>query len=473
MSELSISNVFEVSVSAPGVGVSEMNTSNLAIITNDPYANSFGTSGFKIYVDPREAAIDFGTASNTSKMVSTIFSQRPNIRAGNGYAVVIPMLSKISEILFDKVPTSGTLVLEFNGADSAPISYNATAAQIQAIVRAVDPVEYKDVIVTGTMATSILIDWKGVTQEVIVMGGASTLQNAGAVVVTIEIDRAFETPQAALIRAADLVNFFGVLYTQEFDETELLAVAAALAPMRKIGFFLGSTEADNEDDGKLDMLRQNGFTNSRGLLRIDTVPNGLIYTAAYASRGLSVDFSGVNTTMTIHLKDLVGISGDGNIDQNIKNQAAISGADIYANFDRNVSKIMSSGGNDYFDNVYNILSYVDALQVAGFNLFAQTPTKIPQTEGGMDLVKGSMRKVCEQYVRNGFISPGEWTSPTTFGPLDDFLDNIRQRGYYIYAAPISQQSVADREARKAPLVQIAIKYAGAFHSGSILVTINE
>lgn len=473
MSEISIGNVFEVSVSAPGVSAGVMNTSNVAIFTRDPYAPSFGTDGYKLYVDPTEVGKDFGTASISAKMANAVFAQRPNIRAGGGYLALIPMLSQIQEITFDKVPTGGSLVLNIGGQPTAAILFSATQEQIQAAIRAVDPILYKDVVVTGTMATKIDIDFKGLATAVAVTTGTNTLTNSGAVVVTVTETVALETPVQALARGAALVHFFGLMFAFELAQAPLLAVAAALSPLRKIGFFLGSQSVDNDTGGKLDLLRQNGYVNSRGLLRIDNVENGLVYQAAYVGRALSVDFSGTNTVLTMHLKDLASVIGDKNITQAILEKAKVSGADVYVNFDRNVAKTFTSGGNDFFDNVYNILSFIDAIQIAGFNVFGQTPTKIPQTEGGMDILKGASRKVCEQYVRNGFIAPGEWNSPVTFGPQEDFLDNIRQRGYYIYSAPISQQPVVDREARKAPLQQLAIKYAGAFHSGSIIITINE
>ena len=51
------------------------------------------------------------------------------------------------------------------------------------------------------------------------------------------------------------------------------------------------------------------------------------------------------------------------------------------------------------------------------------------------------------------------------------LKNIKEKGYYVYSLPISEQSQPDREARKAPLIQIAIKSAGAIHSSDEIVTI--
>jgi len=472
MPDLSLSNVYEISVSAPGAGVGEYNPSNSAVFTHEPYGPSFGDDGYKLFVDPADIATDFGSASLTAAMVNEIFSQRPNIRANGGYCVVIPILFNIDTLKFSLVPTAGTFIASINGQNSAPINWNDTAAAIQAKIRAIDDV-FLNTTVEGNFTDGFAISTKGFYGGVVTATSANSLvATATPVVITAEETRVGETVAQAIVRANGIIHFFGLALTLELGQVELLATAGVLAPMRKIGFFLGSAEADIEVGGKLDLLRTGRFTNSRGLEYIDAPAKGIAYCAAYMGRALSTVFAGSNTTQSMHLKDLVGIQPDPTMTQTMLNKAQAAGADVYVSF-RGVPKTFTSGKNDYFDNVYNILWFIEALQVAEFNTLAQVGGKIPQTEGGMDVLKGSARKVCEQARENGFIAPGEWTSPTTFGDQADFLDNIRQYGYYIYSSPIALQSVADREARKATLIQIAIKYAGAIHSGTILININK
>ena len=71
------------------------------------------------------------------------------------------------------------------------------------------------------------------------------------------------------------------------------------------------------------------------------------------------------------------------------------------------------------------------------------------------------------------MAPGSWTSSETFGDPVIFANNILTRGYYIYSLPIVQQSSVEREERKAPLVQIAIKRAGAIHTSDVIVLVND
>lgn len=474
MADLSLGNVFEISVTAPGAGVGEYNSSNLAVFTHEPHAESFGDDGYKLFVDPADIAADFGSSSVTTALVNSIFSQRPNIRANGGYCAVIPMLPSIQKWTFSAAPASGAYALDIDGDVTPALNWDDTAASIQSKIRGMGAA-FASVVVSGDSTEGFTIKMAGVYGPVAaITADSNTLSDASSDPITLSFtdEQVGETVAEAITRADSLIHFFGAVLTVELAQADLLAAAEVLAPMRKIGFFLGSQAADNQTGGKLDLLRQNGYVNSRGLLRIDTVLNGLKFCAGYAARGLSVDFSGNNTTLTMHLKDLVGISADQNISQNILNQAKASGADVYVSF-RGVPKVFTSGANDYFDNVYNILAYIESLQVAEFNTLAQVGTKIPQTESGMDILKAAARRVCEQFLRNGFIAPGEWTSPVTFGNQADFYENISQRGYYIYSTPIALQSAADREARKAPLIQIALKYAGAIHSGTIIVNINE
>jgi hypothetical protein len=109
--------------------------------------------------------------------------------------------------------------------------------------------------------------------------------------------------------------------------------------------------------------------------------------------------------------------------------------------------------------------------VAGFNFLAQANTKVPQTESGMDGLKGAYRQVCQQAVSNQYVAPGTWNSGSTFGNLVDFINNITGVGYYIFSSPIATQSQATRQARQAPLVQIAIKEAGAIQESTVIVNV--
>lgn len=281
-----------------------------------------------------------------------------------------------------------------------------------------------------------------------------------------------ETLDAAIVRTQDLIQYFGLMTAEITSQANMLAAAAVVQALNKIAFFVSRNPASIAPGGLLDLLRTGNFTKSRGLFyggTTDAVALGMM--AAYAGRGLSTNFDGSNTTQTMQLKDLAGVQPDPSMTQSLYQEAKDAGADIYASFE-GVPKVVSFGANSYFDQVYNLGWFVGALKVAGFNYLAQSSTKVPQTENGVLGLVGAYRNVCEQAVANEYSAPGQWNSATTFGNQDNFLKNISQRGYYIFSSPIVQQSQADREARKAPLIQIALKEAGAIHSSTVIVTIN-
>ena len=109
----------------------------------------------------------------------------------------------------------------------------------------------------------------------------------------------------------------------------------------------------------------------------------------------------------------------------------------------------------------------------GFNYLRKTNTKIPQTEAGMTGLKNAYETRCVRAVRNGLIAPGKWNDSVPFGNSEDFLRNIEEKGYYIYSLPVAQQQQSEREQRIAPLVQIAIKLSGAFHSSNVIVNVQR
>lgn len=276
----------------------------------------------------------------------------------------------------------------------------------------------------------------------------------------------------AIERTKSLVEYFGIMQAEIDSQSYTLAAAEVVQALNKIFIFVSRDNLDIAPDGTIDLVRQAGYTQSRGLYYgVDNDTDALKFQAGYASRLLSVDFEGSNTTLTMNLKDIIGSVADPTMTQTFQNQAAAAGADTYPSI-QGVAKVLSSGENMFADQIYNQLAYVGDLNVAIFNFLARTATKIPQTEAGMTAMKAAIRKVNDQYVRNGWIAPGTWNSPDTFGVQEDFFQNILQTGYYIYSLPIGLQSQAAREARQAPLCQVALKEAGAIHSASILVYIN-
>ena len=308
------------------------------------------------------------------------------------------------------------------------------------------------------------------------------LSNSGALIIALKDGS--ETQVEAFNRLKTKVLFCGWMTTDtiandvaaNYEEESSSASTSATflsqaiaAENNKINFVVSNVESDIE--GAFTGIKDMTLNKTRCLFYGGTETEAKIMMASYASKAMSTIFEASLTTQTMHLKPLAGVLPDPIMTETILSKCKLAGVDTYISIE-GVACVFSTGKNGFFDEVFNELWFVNAIQTAGFNYLRQTNTKIPQTERGMDGLKNAYSQVCVRGVNNGFIAPGSWTSSDTFGNPDTFKRNIEGSGFYVYSTPIAQQSKADREDRKAPLVQIAVKTAGAIHSTNVMIYVN-
>ncbi len=281
-----------------------------------------------------------------------------------------------------------------------------------------------------------------------------------------------DTLTSILAAISPKIFFGGVIYGGYApNDAELIAAATAFQAAQKMLFASQFLTTALNGGGVFATISAAEESYTRMLLYTPGATQSRLMAAAYASRAMSTDFTGSATTGTMHLKDLIGITPDPGITQTILDLAETVGADVYSTFGP-LAKVFSTGGNGYYDQVYGTLWMIFAMQVAVFNALATTPTKIPQTEPGIALLRNAASSVCQQGVTNGFLAPGAWNSPQTFGDPQTLIRNILQRGWYVYTAPVNQQAQTQREERIAPLMQVAAKLAGAVQSANVIIYLN-
>src|SRR3990167_9675415 len=104
---LDLANIISVSVTQNPTGLANYNVNNLALFSNEvPLANVEGSSSsssgageynpgpygtYRTYVSAAAVAADWGIASETYSLANAVFSQQPNILAGNGVLIIFPM----------------------------------------------------------------------------------------------------------------------------------------------------------------------------------------------------------------------------------------------------------------------------------------------------------------------------------------------------------------------------------------------
>ena len=277
-----------------------------------------------------------------------------------------------------------------------------------------------------------------------------------------------EELSAAITRLYANVYFGGIISAKYLEKEEAVAASDTVQTLDCL-FILPSEKSTDLDSGGLfyEVINKSN-TKTKCVLYTTSQEEAYKCAAAYAGRGFAVNYSAQNSCITMNLKDLAGMSADAGIIQTIYTKAKNLGVDLYCSIE-GLPKVVSSGAPEYFDQLLNRLWFVQTAKVTLFNVLARTSTKIPQTEAGMNTLKNAFKAVANQAVYNGFLAAGQWNSSETFGNQEDFLRNISEFGFYIYSMPIREQLQADREARKAPVIQFAGKEAGAIHSASLLV----
>lgn len=451
MSTLPLSNVISVNVFFPPSGVTAFNVNNLALFTSEAFLSNPNGDAYRVYTGAQQVGTDFGTSSEAYLQAVSVFSQQPNILAGGGSLIIFPSFTNTS-INTVTVAAGGTGYVVGDILNIVQGSaYGGTVTVTSVYAGAVTAVT----VTTGGIAYTT---GSGLTTT----GGTGT----GCTITIASVTT--ETLAQAIARTANLIYYCGIISTTYGANTTWAALATIVQSYGNKLLFLPSNSLV-DIPGVFSTIKSATNYYTRCLFFSDsTAQNGRLFAAAYAARLLSVNFAGSLTAITMNLKQLSGIVPDGGITQTVAAQCVTAGVDVYASY-QNSPAVISNGANKFADQVFNLIWFVLALQVAGFNALQQTSTKVPQTTNGMNSYVSALKQVCEQAKAVGYIAPGTWNAVDTFGNQANFLANILTNGYYIYFTPIGLQSAADRSARKAPLVQIAIKEAGAIQSSIINV----
>ena len=318
----------------------------------------------------------------------------------------------------------------------------------------------------------------GTTSDTFAMANAIFAQNpnilnAGGYVIVAPFDSSSETTAEAIQRIAEQIYFEGILTTRDLPTAEATAASNYVEGMENSILFLTDTVSTSLASGGLFYALKNNKKTRKLLYLSGGVSNvkayARLFAAAFASRGLSVNYEGQNSTLTMTYKDLAGVPVDTNISETILNACQTIGADVYCSVE-GLAKVLSfKQGGLWFDELANQIWLRTAIQRSVANVLFTTRNKIPQTTEGVASLVNAINGVLNQGIINGMLAPGEWNSSDTFGVLEDFHRCIRTYGYYVYFTPIAQQAQAEREARKCPVISIAAKQAGAIEHASIMI----
>lgn len=283
---------------------------------------------------------------------------------------------------------------------------------------------------------------------------------------------AVETLLVAVNEALQFTNWYGLAIAADAEpvDADIIAVSAAIesSSLSRVFAVTTSTAGTLSATSTTDLaskLKAAGY--SRTFVQYSTSSQ---YAAISAfGRAFTVNFTGSNTTLTLKFKTEPGIT----YETLTSSQAAALDAkncNVYVYY-ANDTAIMQQGvmsNGDFFDERHGLDWLQNYVQTNLFNLLYTSATKIPQTEAGITRLLVNVEASMDQSVTNGLVAAGVWNG----GPIGQLAaGDTLTKGYYVYAQPLVQQAQADREARKAPLIQVACKLAGAVHYADVQINV--
>ncbi|MEL0553472.1 DUF3383 family protein [Raoultella lignicola] len=285
-------------------------------------------------------------------------------------------------------------------------------------------------------------------------------------------DGTVETLLQAVNAALQYTNWYGLAIADSADlvEADVISVAAAIEASSLSRILAVTTDDVN--------VLVTGNTANIGY-KLKAAGYGRTFwqyssSSKYAAisafgRAFTVNFTGSNTTITLKFKTEPGITYETLTIAQASAIDAING-NVYVYY-ANDTAIIQQGvmaNGDFFDERHGLDWLQNYVQTNLYNLLYTSTTKIPQTDAGVTRLMTNVEASLDQAVNNGLVAPGVWNG----GPIGQIESgDTLTKGYYVYAGAVANQAQYDREARKSPVIQAAIKLAGAIHYADVQINV--
>ncbi len=490
--ELSVNRLVGVDINLSPTATPRRSFGILALVGDSNIID--GVERFRSYTDIDAVAVDFGTTSSEYTASSLYFSQSPKpssimigrwLRTATGAFVKGATLTTAEQsmTLWTAI-TTGSLAITINGVVKTLSTLNFAA---QTNLNGVATV------ITTALAGSGICTWDGSRFRITssTTGIASLITYASPTGAGVDISALIkltsttatslvqglgvETPIACVTALANISSdWYGLSFASSTMPTEdqLIDVATfieATTVSRVLGITATNTTTLDASVTTDIASRLKALAFERTITLYSSKSNYAV--CSLLARAFSVDFNANKSTITLMYKSLPGV-----IAESLTETQALTVQDkncsVYVNYNNDTAIVqygqMASGA--YFDEIHGLDWFSDAVQNACYNLLYQSTTKIPQTDAGANQIVTVISGVCDESVNNGLVAAGTWNA-NGFGQLQ--RGQLLKEGYYIYMPPLALQAQADREARKSPPIQIALKLAGAIHTIDIIVNVNR
>ena len=438
----------------------------------------------RLYSSISDIATDFGISSREYLAAQAFFSQSPQPTqvyigrwaksATAGRLRGRTLSSAEQDISLFTAITTGTLSLTIDGASksmasidlSAETNLNGVASQISSALGVSGSCAWtgeRFVITSATTGTSSTVATTDTGTLSSLMGFAGSATSVAGV--------AAESLASAITALLDYNTWYMVCVAPDASDDSIVEAAGlieAASPSRMIGFTTqNSTEIGSTASSTLGS-RLKGLGYNRTILVYSS--DSPVAAASVFGRMATINFEGSNTTLTLKFKQLPGVTAE-----NLRSSQAealkshnVNAFCAYQNDTSILQEGITSGGW-FIDETHGLDWLQNRVETDLWNLL-YTSKKVGQDESGATAIVSCVNKSLEQGVTNGLIAPGVWNGDA-FGALGS--GDTLSTGYYVYIQPFDEQSQPDREARKAPPIQIAVKLKGAVHFINVTITVNR
>lgn len=486
---LSVSDIVNVQIVMSPKAAMTRNFGSLLILGTTPVIDV--AERLRLYKNIEGVASDFGLQAPEYKAAAQYFAQSPQpnnlfigrwAQSGAGAVLHGGALAAAEQgIDIFKTITDGALTISIDGKAkavkaldlSSATNLNGVASIIGAALDTVAKVTWD----LNTNRFNVIANSVGATSKITFaedsqLAAAMKLSNGKGGMIADGVD-----PESAVDAVAVMSNmsndWYGLMFAAEIGATAKIKEVADFIEASSTSRIFGVTTQD------ANTLVATYKEDIASVLKAAVIKRTFVQyssSSPYAAasifgRAFTVNFGGSNTTITLKFKQEPTISAE-NLTES---QAAVLQAkncNVFVKYNNDTAIIqegvMSNGY--FFDEVHGTDWLQNDVQTAVFNLLYTSTTKIPQTDGGINQILTVVESRLDQAVTNGLIAAGVWNADG-FGAIK--RGQTLSKGYYVYAPSVALQSQADREARKAPVMQAAIKLAGAVHFVDLVINVNR
>lgn len=493
---LSISRLVNIQVNIAPAGAQSQNISTLLILGSSSVIDT--VERYRSYSGITGVAADFGTTAPEYLAALLYFEQTPQpttLQIGRwaqsavaGLLRCAPLSATYSAIAAWNAITAGSFEVSLDGTPhaisglnfGAQTNLNGVASVITTAVNAAssgatcvyDSVFNRFYITSGTTGASSLVGFISATGSgtdiSAAMGGLSTSSGA------------YMAPGMLAETALAAATLFDTNYGQNWYALTVCGAAdsdhTAIAPFIEAATNKHIYGVSTQEGGVLSsvsttdiayLLQAAGYTRS-----IVQYSSSTPYSVcSLLGRILTVNYSANNTVITLMYKQEPGIVPE-NLNVTQINALEAKNANVFVSYNNNTAIIERGtvAAGEFLDTIIGVDWLALGMQTDLYNALYTSPTKIPQTDAGNNMLVNVMEARCHQGVVNGLLAPGLWTT-AGFGSLNqgDFLP----KGFYIYAPPIASQLPATRATRTSVTFQCAVKLAGAIHTINTIINVNR